>query len=146
MGTLISIALLAAATSGFAALMPYDETADAKEEIRIALAEAQRAGVPVLVVFGANWCTVCQSLDMKFKSGMSATLIKNSFKVVKIDVGRMNRNVDIAETYGVPVGNGIPAAAVLSQQGKVVHVASPGELSGGFKWVLWASMKSFLIW
>jgi thioredoxin 1 len=122
--------LLAGATPlVMAATAMYDEAADAKAEIRSALAVAQRANVPVLVVFGANWCGDCKVLDMAFKSGASAPLIAKNYRVVKVDVGRFNRNVDIAESYGVPLKRGIPAVAVLSPQGKVIYATRAGELA-----------------
>jgi thioredoxin 1 len=112
-----------------AATAMYDEAADAKAEIRSVLADARRANVPVLVVFGANWCGDCKVLDRAFKSGASAPLIAKNYRVVKVDVGRFNRNVDIAESYGVPLKRGIPAVAVLSQQGKVIYATRAGELA-----------------
>ena len=122
--------ILAAATPLVLAATPmYDEAADAKAEIRAALAGAQRGNVPVLVVFGANWCGDCKVLDMAFKSGASAPLIAKNYRVVKVNVGRFDRNVDIAESYGVPLKQGIPAVVVLSQQGKVVYATRAGELA-----------------
>ena len=44
----------------------YDEAADAKAAIRAALADAEKAKLPVLVVFGANWCGDCRMLDATF--------------------------------------------------------------------------------
>ena len=126
--------LLAAATPVVMAATPvYDETADARAEIRLALADAQRANVPVLVVFGANWCGDCKVLDVAFKSGASAPLIARNYKVVKVNVGRFDRNVDIAESYGVPLKNGIPAVAVLSRQGTVIYATRAGELADAQK-------------
>jgi protein disulfide-isomerase len=107
----------------------YNEAADAKAEIRATLAEAAKANVPVLVVFGANWCGDCKMLDASFKSGASAPLIAKHFKVVKVDVGRFDRNVDVAEAYGVPLKKGIPAVAVLSPQGKRLYATEGGELA-----------------
>lgn len=125
--------LLATATATFAAPAPYDEQADARAEIHAALAQAQAAKLPVLVVFGANWCGDCKILDMAFTSGASAPLIRQHFKVVKVNVGRFDRNVDIAEGYGVPLKNGIPAVAVLSEQGRVVYATRGGELADARK-------------
>ena len=59
----------------FAAPGPYDEAADAKAQIEAALSEAAQAKVPVLVVFGANWCGDCKVLDMSFKEGAAAPLM-----------------------------------------------------------------------
>ena len=97
MRTLVASLLLAAAGLAAATPPPYDEAADAKAEIQAALVEAQKSKVPVLVVFGANWCGDCKVLDMAFKNGTSAPLINKSFKVVKVNVGRFDRNVEIAE-------------------------------------------------
>ena len=50
---------------------PYDEGADARAALRRALAEAGRDGVPVLVVYGANWCGDCQALSSSASTGWS---------------------------------------------------------------------------
>lgn len=128
--------LLTAATLAFAATAapgPYDEAADAKAQINTAMAEAAAARVPVLVVFGANWCGDCKVLDMAFKDGVAAPLIAKNFRVVKVDVGRFDRNVDVAARYGVPLKSGIPAVAVLSAQGQVVYATQAGELADARK-------------
>ena len=52
-----------------------NQGADAKAAIRSTLAEAETAKLPVLVVFGANWCGDCRMLDTTFKTGPSAPLI-----------------------------------------------------------------------
>ena len=126
--------LLAAGLAAHAAPPPiYDEAADAKAAIRTTLAEAAAAKLPVLVVFGANWCGDCRMLDATFKNGPSAPLIARSFKVVKVDVGRFDRNVDIAEAYRVPLKKGIPAVAVLSPEGKLLYATEGGELADARK-------------
>ncbi|MEO5701662.1 MAG: thioredoxin family protein [Casimicrobiaceae bacterium] len=121
---LLATATVAAASSG-----PYDEAADARAEIRAALREGSRAKIPVLVVFGANWCADCKMLDAAFSQGASARLIKANFRVVKVNVGRFDRNADIAASYGVPLKKGIPAVAVLSPQGTVMYATAGGELA-----------------
>lgn len=132
----VSLVLSLALSLGLAAQaapLPYDEGADARAEIRATLAEAAKAELPTLVVFGANWCGDCKMLDQAFKSGASAALIASHFRVVKVDVGRFDRNVDIAESYGVPLKKGIPAVAVLSPQGQVRYVTKAGELADARK-------------
>jgi len=129
MRQLIATLLLAVAAHVHAATGPYDEAADAHAAIRGALAAAVQANTPVLVVFGANWCPDCRVLDTAMHSGSSAPLMQKHFRVVKVDVGRFDRNVDLAEAYGVPLKKGIPAVAVLSPQGKVVYATRSGELA-----------------
>jgi thioredoxin 1 len=133
MRTLLAAVLLAASVAARAAALPYEEGVDAKAQIQAAIADATRAKVPVLVVFGANWCGDCKMLDLAFKEGASAPLIAKNFRVVKVDVGRFDRNADIAHGYGVPLKQGIPAVAVLSQQGKVLYATKEGELANARK-------------
>jgi protein disulfide-isomerase len=109
--------------------VPYDEGADAKRDIRQALSQAAQARVLVLAVFGANWCGDCKMLDRAMKEGTSAPLITREFRVVKVDVGRYDRNLDIAESYGVPLEKGIPAAVILSAGNEVLYATRAGELA-----------------
>jgi thioredoxin len=112
-----------------AAGLPYDEAADAKAAIRAALVQAHRERVPVLLVFGANWCPDCRVLDAALHEGRSAALIERDFRVVKVDVGRFDRNLDVAARYGVPIRKGIPAVAVVAPDGRVVYATREGELA-----------------
>lgn len=120
---------VALAFGAIAASGPYDEAADPKAEIKAALVSAAQAKVPVLVVFGANWCGDCKVLDLAFKEGTAAPLISENFRVVKVNVGKFDRNLDVAESYGVPLKTGIPAVAVLSSQGSVIYATRAGELA-----------------
>ena len=132
----LAATLLAFALHGHAAETapgPYDEAADAKADIQTALAQAQAAKLPVLVVFGANWCGDCKMLDAAFKTGASAPLMARSFKIVKVDVGRFTRNLDVAERYNVPLKSGIPAVAMLAPDGRLLHATRGGELADARK-------------
>ena len=112
-----------------AAPLPYDESADAKAAVKQALSAAKVNQVPVLVIFGANWCEDCRALDRALKSGKNAELIAREFKVVKVDVGDFDRNLDLAAAYGNPIKKGIPAAVVLSPDNKVLYATRAGELA-----------------
>jgi protein disulfide-isomerase len=112
-----------------AADSPYNETADAKLDIQQALTNAVAAKAQVIVVFGANWCGDCKMLDSAMKHGASAPLLARDFEIVKVNVGRFDKNVDIAKAYGVPLQKGIPAVVILSTNNEVVYVTKEGELA-----------------
>jgi len=133
MRRLLTLIALTSSFAAYAATGPYDEAADARSEIKAALAAAKDSKTRVLVVFGANWCSDCKALDTSFKSGTTAPLIEKSFKVVKVNVGRLDHNVEIAEIYGVPLKQGIPAIAILNSEGKVVFATRAGELADAYK-------------
>lgn len=109
--------------------LPYDEAADAKAEVKQALADAAHSHVPVLLIFGANWCQDCRALDASLKNGQNAALMARAFKVVKVDVGNFNHNLDLAQSYGNPIKKGIPAAVVLSAGNQVLYATRAGELA-----------------
>ncbi len=107
----------------------YDEGADANAAIAQAVQRAQGEPRKVLVVFGANWCGDCRVLDEAMKTGRLKQLIEANFEVVKVDVGRFDRNVQIAERYAVPLKKGIPTIAVVDRSGRASFVTQAGELA-----------------
>ncbi|MDD5250567.1 MAG: thioredoxin family protein [Rhodocyclaceae bacterium] len=123
--------LLAAFVAAFAsaAPLPYDEAADAKAAVQQALSAARASRMPVLVIFGANWCEDCRALDAALKSGKNAELVAREFKLVKVDVGNFDRNLDLAAAYGNPIKKGIPAAVVLAPDNRVLYATRAGELA-----------------
>jgi thioredoxin 1 len=112
-----------------AAPLPYDESANANAAVQSALAAAQQSRQPVLVILGANWCEDCRALAAALESGKSAELVAREFKVVKVDVGNFDRNLDLVARYGNPIAKGIPAAVVLSPSGQVLYATKAGELA-----------------
>ncbi len=131
---ILPLALMMAAAAAQAAEPPaYDEGADARADIAKALSSAAGSQQRVLVVFGANWCGDCKVLDSAFKSGATAAFIEARYRVVKVNVGRFDRNVDVAQSYGVPLKSGIPAVVILSKQGLPVFATRAGELADARK-------------
>ena len=121
------------AVAAVASDKPYDETADAKAQIKQALTEAATNQMSVIVVFGANWCGDCQMLNIAMKKGASAPLLAKDFKIVKVSVGHFDKNLDVAKAYGVPLEKGIPAVAILSAKNKLLYVTRDGELADARK-------------
>ena len=107
----------------------YNETADAKEDIVGAMALAQATNKNVLLDFGANWCPDCQVLDIYMHDPINSALITKYYIPVHIDVGQMNKNLDVAYTFNVPINKGIPALAVVQPSGRVVYSQAHGEFN-----------------
>jgi len=129
MRQLLLMLTLALTVLSSAASLPYDEAADAKSAVRLALGTAKTDQRPVLVIFGANWCEDCRALDQALKRGKNAEQIAGAFNVVKVDVGNFNRNLDLVQGYGNPIKKGIPAAVVLSADNQVLYATRAGELA-----------------
>jgi len=125
-----STALAAETAAPAVALKPvYNEQADARAELNIALGQAAKEKKNVLVVFGANWCPDCRSLSEKMSAGELAGQVDKRFVVLKVDVGRFDKNTDLAAQMGVPLKKGIPAVAVLKNDGTVASATGAGELA-----------------
>jgi thioredoxin 1 len=72
-------------------------------------------------------------LDAAMKSGASASLLARDFKIVKVNVGHFDKNLDVPKSYGVPLENGIPAVAIISSKNEVLYVTKDGELADARK-------------
>jgi thioredoxin 1 len=112
-----------------AADAPYNDSADARLNIKQALSRAADTKTSVIVVFGANWCPDCRELSHAMSNGDCGALITRDFQVVKVSVGRFDKNLDVARSYGVPIEKGIPAVAILSPGSKVLYITREGELA-----------------
>jgi thioredoxin 1 len=119
---------LGLAFAAAAANLPYDEHADAAAQLQQALGSALIDHHDVLVIFGANWCDDCRELD-KALHGISNAMITSRFDVVKVDVGRFDKNLELANRYGNPIAKGIPAVVVLSADNRVLYSTKAGELA-----------------
>jgi thiol:disulfide interchange protein len=99
----------------------YSESANAHADIAAALVRARREHKHVLLDFGGNWCGDCQVLDIYYHQSPNAELLAKNFILVHIDIGHMDKNVDVAKKYNVPITKGVPALAVLDAQGRVLY-------------------------
>jgi thiol:disulfide interchange protein len=105
----------------------YSETADPKADIAAALKQARAENKRVILDFGGDWCGDCQVLDIYMHQSPNAELLAKHFVVVHIDIGRMDRNVDVAAKYKVPLNKGVPALAVLDSTGRLLYSQEHGD-------------------
>jgi len=123
---------------------PYDEKADAHQQIAAAIADASKAQKNIVLVFGANWCGDCRALDAQMHKEELAAIIASNYEVVKVDVGRFDKNRDIGEKYHVPLKHGIPALAVLDSSGNLLYAMDQGQFSNA-RSMSYESIKEFFV-
>jgi hypothetical protein len=107
----------------------YPPGVDANQEIASILREAATSHKRVLLVFGGNWCFDCHVLDAAFHSPEIAPTLNKSFLVAHIDIGRMDKNLELAKKYQVPVEDGVPAIAVLDSDGRLLYSQQQHQFS-----------------
>ena len=106
----------------------YPRNADAKKEIADALQAAAKDHKRVLLVFGASWCFDCFALDYRFHQPDIQPIVDRNYHVVHVDIGRGDKNLDIAQRYDTPI-EAVPVVAVLSSTGKLLFSQKTHEFS-----------------
>jgi len=107
----------------------YSETANPNADIAAALTKAKREHKRVILDFGGDWCGDCQVLDIYAHQAPNADLLDKNFVLVHVWIGHMDKNIDVAAKYGVPINRGVPALAVLGTDGKVLYSQATGEFA-----------------
>jgi thiol-disulfide isomerase/thioredoxin len=107
--------------------LPYDETAtsgEMKTRLDAAFARASTDGKRVIVDFGGNWCSWCRALAGVMARSEVKPFVDANFEVVPVDIssveGRMDRNAEVLQRFGVSKVGGVPWLVVAEPDGKVV--------------------------
>jgi len=107
----------------------YPAPAQAKADLAAALKIAAATHKRILLDFGGNWCPDCQMLDLYFHDATNRPILEANFVLVHVNIGTtgVNANLDLAQQYEVPLNKGVPALAVLSEDGKLLYSQKSGE-------------------
>lgn len=94
--------------------LPYDTAADANR----AVAEARQRAIArhklLLIDLGGNWCLDCRILAGTIETPRLKAFVEAHYEVVTVDVGRFDKNGQIAEHYGIKGRlQGVPAVLVV---------------------------------
>ena len=108
--------------------LPYDVEADASADVALARDSAVRNRKFLMVTFGANWCQDCRNLHWILHQQEVEEYTGSLFEFVNVDVGKFNRNTDVAEELGVSLTRGIPVAMFFDPDGRVIGTTNDGEL------------------
>jgi thiol-disulfide isomerase/thioredoxin len=121
----VSIATLAQLPTPLPA--PFDAAADARADVAAARDAARREHKLLLIDLGGNWCGDCRVLAGILRLPEVAAFVQAHYVLVNVDVGHMNRNLDIPARYGVRKLDGVPSLLVVNAHGELKdagHVAA----------------------
>lgn len=93
--------------------LPYDERADAHAEVAHAAVLARRQGKLLLIDMGGNWCPDCRVLAAIMALPDLKPFLDRHYVVAEVDIGRYDKNLDIADRYGAHYDKGAPAVLVV---------------------------------
>jgi hypothetical protein len=110
---------------------PFDEMADAKAAIKTAVDEAAIDSIRVLVTWGANDNSGSKLFleSRKAPAIIEPNFFRNEYKTVNVNVGHLDRNMDLAKSYGAQLkADALPALTVLDAAGTVVSNTNASTL------------------
>ena len=107
-------------TFGQAPAKPYNESQDARADLKKALEAAKKENKHVLVQFGGNWCPWC----LRFHAMVTGTpkldsLMKENYVYLLINVPheKLKRDNGIFSEFGFPNRFGFPVFVILDKNG-----------------------------
>ncbi len=113
---------------------PFDEKADAGSAIKAAVTSAALDDIRVLVAWGANDDNGSTQFIAARRSPAitQPAFLSDEYKIVNVNVGHLDRNVDLAKSYGVTLkADALPALTVLDSTGRVLANTDAAALRPG---------------
>jgi thiol-disulfide isomerase/thioredoxin len=111
--------------------LPYNEKANADAQVAAARKLALKSHKRLLIDLGGNWCLDCRLLAGTIDLPEVKRFVDAHFVVVTVDVGRFDKNGQIAAGYGIKGRlKGVPAVLVVDpRSNKLLNAGRETELS-----------------
>ena len=91
-------------------------------DVDAALAQGAKEGKITLVVMGANWCHDSRALAGWFSTDEDiSAVLERDFVVGYVDVAKKNRNIDVAQRFGIESIVGTPTVIMVAPDGNVLN-------------------------
>lgn len=109
----------------------YNENADPRTDIKLAIDKARQENKQVIIQFGGNWCPWC----VKFHGFINQvpeidSLVKADYVYVLANVPKEKdkRDFSLFQEYQFPNRFGYPVFVILDKHGKELHIQDSGIL------------------
>jgi len=133
--TLIAFIFLSLAANAQDKVNLYNPNADARADLRNAIALANNQNKHVLVQIGGNWCSWCTRLHQFIEADTKIdSLLKADYVLVRINYSPENKNPEVLAQLDYPQRFGFPVLVILDGTGKRLHTQDTGylELDKGY--------------
>ncbi|HEY4788355.1 MAG TPA: thioredoxin family protein, partial [Bacteroidales bacterium] len=110
----------------------YNPDADAKADIKAAVAKASAENKHVLLQIGGNWCPWCVKLHKLFHTDNTIdSTLKADYIFMMVNYSKENKNLPVLKELDFPQRFGFPVLVVLDKTGKKIHTQDTGLLEAG---------------
>jgi thioredoxin-related protein len=110
----------------------YKDHAYPAEEIKSAIKLSNTDGKNLLLVFGADWCPWCRLIaDYINENETVRSFLAENYHIVKVDIGKYDKNLEIIKKYNVKRDAGVPSLVVLDSKGEFLTFQETGSLEEG---------------
>jgi thiol:disulfide interchange protein len=100
---------------------PFHESISADAAVDAALAQARAEHKLVLINLGANWCADCRILAGVMALRDLKPFVELHYVVVDVDVGRINRNLQIPARFGLTGRpEAVPCILIVNPDGRLL--------------------------
>ena len=99
-----------------------DPSLVAQDAVDEALADSALSGKHAVIVMGANWCHDSRALAGWFETPRFEAMLQDNYTVRYIDVGQKDRNIDVAQRFGLDEIVGTPTIIVTNTLGVVLNL------------------------
>ena len=108
---------------------PYDEHASGAKAVDAARSRAKARRKLLAIDLGGNWCPDCRILAATVEQTELKRFVDAHYEWVAVDIGRRDRNLDVAARYGLKV-EGVPALLIVDPRtDKLLNAGHVADLS-----------------
>ncbi|MBE7410561.1 MAG: thioredoxin family protein [Leptospiraceae bacterium] len=109
--------------------LPFNENLNIEKEYKILLNRSKSENKNILIEFGANWCMDCSVFNDILTREPNLSYLNANYLILKVDVGKFDRNLEFSKKFEDPIQSGIPAIVILSSEEKILVSTNNGEFS-----------------
>ncbi|MCO4293403.1 thioredoxin family protein [Solitalea sp. MAHUQ-68] len=107
----------------------YNPNADAKADMKAAIAKANKEGKHVLLQIGGNWCSWCIRFNkMVTEDKQLDSALNANYVVYHLNYSKENKNEDVLATLGYPQRFGFPVFVILDGKGNRLNTQNSAYL------------------
>ncbi len=101
---------------------PYDPAQNAKAAVQETLHNIGQTGKLAIIAMGTNGCHDSRAFAAYMQSARLRPLLQAHYEVLYIDVGQKDRNLDIAQSFGLDGISGTPTVFIVNAKGQVLNL------------------------